>query len=62
MKLPEFTLFLGGKGGLGGGFGHFMEFQGHVFKDQFDGLRIFFQHLVEQGQDFAAVRTLEVGE
>ena len=62
VKLPEFALFSCGHSGLGSGKGHFVKIKRHVFENQFDRLRIFFEHLLEQRQDLAAVRSLKIGE
>ncbi len=62
MKFPELALLTGSQSGPGGGIGELMHCQGHIFQDNLDGTRIFFEHLLEKRRNFAAVRSLKVRE
>lgn len=62
MKFPVFSLFPGGKGGSGRRVGKLVHPQGQVLQDDLDGIRIFFEHLLEKRRNLAAVRSLEIGK
>ncbi len=62
MKFPEFPLLPGCQGGAGRWIGKLMHAQGQILEDDLDGIRIFFEHLLEERQNLAAVRSLEIGK
>jgi len=62
MEFPKFTLFAGGKRGTGGGVGKLMHCQRQILHDNLDGIGIFFEHLLEERRNLAAVGSLEIGE
>ena len=60
MKFPELTLFLGGESSSGCSFCRFVKVQRHIFEDNFYCFGVFFEHLLEQRLNFAAVRSLKI--
>ena len=60
MKFPEFTLFAGSKRGAGCRVGKLMHPQREIFQDNLNGIRIFFEHLLEKRRNLAAVRSLKI--
>ncbi len=62
MKLPEFSLLPGGQSCNGGRPGELVTLEGKVFKYDFDGIRIFFEHLLEDRHQPGAIRSLEIIE
>ncbi len=60
MHLPEFTLVLGGNSRKSSGLSQLVHLQGEMFEDNFYCIRIFFEHLLEQRLNFAAIRSLKI--
>ena len=62
VVFPELSLFAGGKGGLGRRLRQLVVPDGEVLEDHLDFLGIFLEHLLEDGDEPRAVRSLEVIE
>ena len=62
VKIPEFSLHVGGQGSLGGFQCKFVVFQGKVFDHQFDLVWIFLQQLLKYRIQPGTVRSLVVIE
>ena len=62
MVLPEFSLLVSGIGGKGCQPSLLVEGQGIIFEDDFNGVRIMLEHLLEKGAGLGAVRSLEITE
>jgi hypothetical protein len=60
VKFPVFPLLTGGQCGAGGRISKLVHAQRQIFEDDLDGITVFFERLLEQRRNFAAVRSLKI--